>query len=328
MGYTNGLEKGSQLTLMRQDDNSLLILPEGLIRPEKPSHAVIEVKPTEDPNSIIRKLVSTYLVGYNEIFIKTKNLRITSTLRNTIKNFTRKKLVGTEIIADSPNELNMKVLLSYPELSIQSALRRMVLITSSMHKDAIMALKKLDKELARDVIAMDDEVDRFNLYIIRQIKAAVQKERIIKEIGLSTGRDVLGYRLITKSVERTADHAVKIAENVLNLKNPLEPEIVDQVESMSGSSISIFNEAIESLFRLNFQLANNIVQKAKQVVFLEKELVKSILKRTDVEEVSSLRLIIESIRRAAEYASDIAEIIMNLSVNQIINRENDISSKT
>ena len=313
-----GLRKGSKLTLVRQNDGSLLVTPEELKKLEKPAEAIIEVAPTDDPDSIIRKLVSTYLVGYNVIFIRTKNQRLDSAKRNAIKNFTRRMLVGTEIIADSPKELIMKVLLSYPELSVQSALRRMCIITSSMHKDAIIALKKLDGELARDVIAMDDEVDRFGLYIIRQLKAAVQDEKIIKEIGLSSGRDCLGYRLTTKAVERTADHAVVIAENVLMLKRPLETELFEQIDSMSASAISVFNEAIESLFKRDFQLANNTVQKAKQVALSEKELVKPILKRTDVGEVSSLSLIIESIRRAAEYASDIAEIVLNLTVHQII----------
>ena len=63
----------------------------------------------------------------------------------------------------------------------------------------------LDRKMVQEVIAMDDEVDRFSLYTIRQLKAAVEDDNIIKEIGLKTRRDCLGYRLITKSVERTAD---------------------------------------------------------------------------------------------------------------------------
>jgi len=90
---------------------------------------------------------------------------------------------------------------------------------------------------------------------------------------------------------------------------------------MSASAISVFNEAIGVLFKLDFNLANKIVQKAKQVALLEEELVKSIMKRADTEEtsdVSNLTLIIESIRRAAEYASDIAEIILNLTIDQVV----------
>jgi len=313
-----GLKKGSTLSIIKQEDGSFLLTPEELEKPKKAAEATIEVSPEDDPQSIIRKIVSTYLVGYNVIFIRTKDQRLTSTQRNTIKNFTRRMLVGTEIIADSPTELILKVLISYAELSVQSALRRMCIITASMHEDAVTALKTLDKELARDVVAMDDEVDRFGLYIIRQLKAAVQNENIIKEIGLTTGRDCLGYRLIAKAIERTADHAVEIAKNVFVLKKPLDAKILKKIDSIGKSAISVFNKAIESLFERDFQLANETVQKAKQVALLEKEVVASVLRRASMEEIGNLRLIIESIRRTAEYASDIAEIVLNMTVENAI----------
>jgi phosphate uptake regulator len=90
----------------------------------------------------------------------------------------------------------------------------MCLIAISMHEDAIKALQSMGKELAKEVIALDDEVDRFSLYVIRQLKAAVQSEAGMKNIGLSNQRDCLGYRVIVKSVERIADHACYIVEEV------------------------------------------------------------------------------------------------------------------
>jgi len=310
------LTKGSTVTLVRQNDGSIALLPENLKKNEKPTETVIEVKDKESPDLIMRKIVSAYLVGYTIIYLKAQKDRLGFTLRNAVKDFTRKKLVGTEIIADSPSEIVMKVLLSYPDLSVESALRRMCIITSSMHKDAMTALKDLDAELAREVIYMDDEVDRFSLYIIRQLKATVGNPHTLKEIGLATARDCLGYRLITKSVERTADHAVQIAENVLMLKKPLDSELFKQIESMSASAIAIFNETIDTLFTNNFQHANVNVQKAKQIAMRRTELMDSILERTDIEGTSHLSIIVESITRTAEYASDIAEVVLNLNIEQ------------
>jgi phosphate uptake regulator len=265
---------------------------------------------------VIRKVISAYLVGYNVITVRAKKDRLVFSLRNAIKEFTRKKLVGTEIIADSSSEVVLKVLLSYPELSVESALRRMCIITSSMHQDTMTALRKGHIDLAREVIYMDDEVDRFSFYIIRQLKAAMEDPYMLKEIGMGTRRDCLGYRLITKAVERTADHAVKIAENVITLKNPLESGLCEEIESVSTSAISLFNGSIKALHTQDFHVGNKIVQDAKQVASLRNELIKHILKRTDVEEVSSLSLIVESVIRVAEYASDIAEIVLNLNIVQ------------
>jgi phosphate uptake regulator len=237
--------------------------------------------------------------------------------RQEVKDFSRHMLVGTEIVTDTPQELTLQVLLSYPELSVQSALRRMGIITTSMHKDAITALKELDHQQAREVITTDNEVDRFNLYIVRQLKTAIQNPRIIKEIGLQNARDCLGYRLVTKSVERTADHAASIAENVLSLRRKLGKETVEKLEVMSSTAISMFETAIEALFRQDFNLAESIIEKTKEVISIEKEVVVS-SQKADGEEAPYLRLIVESIRRTAEYASDIAEIVLNLTVESVI----------
>jgi phosphate uptake regulator len=242
---------------------------------------------------------------------------MTSRQRNTAKDFARRLLVGTEIVTDTPTELTLQVLLSYPELSIQSALRRMCIITSSMHKDAMAALKDFDSQLAKSVVQTDDEVDRFNLYVVRQLKTAVQNPRIIKEIGLKTERDCLGYRLVTKSVERAADHAASIAENVLLLKKPVDEEIQKSLDEMSTLAVSMFETAIESLFRLDFNLAESVIQKTKEVNFTMKEALLS-SKRIEVEDIANVRLMIESLKRTAEYASDIAEIVLNLTVESVI----------
>jgi phosphate uptake regulator len=314
----NQLGKGSVITIRGEDGGALSIIPSDATAKQESDEAVIRVSPKEISSSIIRKTVSTYLVGYNLINIRAdKQQQLSPKQRNDIKEFVRRMLVGTEIVIDAPSELKLQVLLSYPELSVQSALRRMCIITSSMHKDAITALKELDYQTAKGIIATDNEVDRFNLYIVRQLKTAIQNPRIIKEIGLANARDCLGYRLVTKSVERTADHAANIAENVLLIKKRLNAETLERVEKMSAISVSMFETAIEALFKQDFNLAESVVEKIKDVVSLEKEVITS-FQKTESEESTNLRLIIESIRRTAEYASDVAEIVLNLTITSII----------
>jgi phosphate uptake regulator len=315
----NQLKKGSLLLISEEEDGSLAVSSQTTLTTEKRSdEALIKVSSNDNPNAMVRKAVSAYLVGYNMIHIKVQDhQQMTSRQRNTVKEFARRLLVGTEIVTDTPTELILQVLLSYPELSIQSALRRMCIITSSMHKDALTALRDLDSQLARSVVATDDEVDRFNLYVVRQLKMAIQNPRIIKETGLKNARDCLGYRLVTKSVERAADHATSIAENVLLLKKPMDAEILKNLEEMSNMAVSLFETAIESLFRLDFDLAESVIQKTKDVRFPMKEALLS-SKRIGTEEVANLRLVIESLRRTAEYASDIAEIVLNMTVESIV----------
>ncbi len=314
----NKLAKGSVIKVREEEGGSLSIIPIGVQLQQKTDEATIKVSSKESADAVIRKTVSTYLVGYNLIRIRGETQKqLPAKQRHAVKNFSRNMLVGTEIVADTPEELILQVLLSYPELSIQSALRRMSIITTSMHRDAMTALRELDRQQAEEVTNTDNEVDRFNLYIVRQLKMAIQNQRIIKEIGLKNARDCLGYRLVTKSVERTADHAAKIAYNVMDLVKRLDAGTIGKLEEMSGISVTMFEAAIEALFRQDYDLAESIIEKTREVIQLEKEAVVS-TEKADLEDAPHLRLIIESIRRTAEYASDIAEVVLNLTIESVL----------
>jgi len=236
---------------------------------------------------------------------------------NYLKNFARSYLVGTEIVTDSPSDLTLQILLNYPELSVESALRRMAIIAASMHREAVSCLDSLDYSAAKAVVETDREVNRFSLYVLRLLKMAVTNTRYIREIGLSNPQECLGYRLIAKSVERTADHATKIAENVLFLKNPANQELLDRINKLSGLAISMFESSMEALFKRDYNQAELVIEKISQVHKLEKDAVIS-SHAVSIEEVPSVRLLIESIRRTAEYASDISEVVLNLYVESVL----------
>jgi phosphate uptake regulator len=312
----NQLKRGSFIKLREEEDGLLTIAPPDLTVHKTPDDAAIRVSPRDDAEMVARKIVSAYLSGYNSIHIRTDKQQLSAKQRHDMKIFVRCMLVGTEIVTDTSSQLTLQVLLSYPELTVQSALRRMGIIATSMHKDAVLALRTRDNSLAREVISTDNEVDRFNLYVIRLLRTAMQNPRLTKEIGLLNGEDCLGYRLVTKSVERTADHAVNIAENVLAIKHYVDNDILDKIEKMSTAAINMFDTAIESLFREDYNAAESVIESIKEIVTLEKEAVGS--SQTNIEDAANLRLVIESVRRTAEYACDIAETVLNLTVDSIL----------
>ena len=314
-----GLRRGSTVNVVQMDDLTLCIQPKGARTDEKARRAVITVSDSVSPESLVRRVVSAYLIGYNIIQIRNPSKRIDLVQRYTVKDFTRKKLVGTEILSDLPRELTLQVLLSYAELSVKDALRRMSIIAASMHRDALVTLATDDPQLAREVVAMDDEVDRFSLYIIRLLKAAVSDGHILREIGLRSPRECLGYRLITKSVERMADHAVNIAQNSLALTpSTLNEEILTELKTMSESALKVFEDAVESLFDGDYAAADRVMERAQATREMEAGAIQKIIKNASPEDVPALRLIIESILRTAEYGSDIAEIVLNMAIRDEI----------
>jgi len=314
----NELKRGSSMIVREEDDGSLSVAPSSFPKKEKQDSAFIRVGQNDNPDAIMRTAISAYLTGYNVLHIRSQGQKILSSkLRNHLKQFARHYLVGTEIVIDTPTDLTLQVLLNYPELTVQNALSRMAIIASSMHKESIAALNKLDYQNAKAVIETDREVNRFGLYIVRLLKLAVSNQRIVKEIGLSFQRECLGYRLIAKSVERTADHATKIAENTLMLKEPINVQFLEKISTLSETANAMFGNAMEALFKHDFNLAESVIEKIGYIHKVEKETVLCI-HSGKVEDAANLRLIIESVRRTAEYASDISEIVLNLNVESVL----------
>jgi phosphate uptake regulator len=129
------LKAGDQVTLVRELDNSLSIVPIFTAARESHNEVTTLILPSESGNTLKRKVVSMYLAGYNIIHLKIKSGRINPALREAVREVVRRNLVGTEMISDASDNITLQVLLSLPELSINTAIRRMYLIASSMHKE-------------------------------------------------------------------------------------------------------------------------------------------------------------------------------------------------
>lgn len=304
-----GIKAGTEIGIEELGD-SLLLLPFPPSEKEK-----VEIPIEDNPEALARKVVALYLVGFNTIRIRSEN-RISPDAREFLKNFIKEKLAGTEVIEDLPSSLTLRVLLSPTELSVKDAVKRMGMVTRMMLEDALNCVKEVNRTLAEDVIKRDDEVDRFGIYVIRLLKSAASNGGI-RRIGLQNLRDCLGYRVTVKSIERIADHAVLIAKNSLLLKNRLLPSLMEKLERLAGFSLSIFELAMNALEKEDYNTAERVIEEEGKVESLVAESVDAILERTP-QEIAPLRIIVESLRRVAEYSTDIAEVVLNLTVTKTI----------
>jgi phosphate transport system protein len=98
----------------------------------------------------------------------------------------------------------------WPAIPIPADLQRMTDLTSSMVRQALDAFVNLDAKLARLVCRLDDEVDRYNKSIITELIGVMQHSPDMVEPGLSLFS-------ATRHLERIADHATNIAEDVIYL---------------------------------------------------------------------------------------------------------------
>ena len=97
-----------------------------------------------------------------------------------------------------------------PPIAIPGKLRQMTDLTTTMVRQSLDAFVNQDVNLAKQVCRMDDDVDRLNNGIIEEIVALMKASTDHIEPGLSLFSAV-------RHLERIADHATNIAEDVVYL---------------------------------------------------------------------------------------------------------------
>ena len=316
-----GLKQGDQIRMVRRSSSTLELYPPKFeSRIQKKEDAVIEIDGEEKAPSIIRKLISLYFLGFKTINVKPKNGRLNPSQRNTVKEAVKRMLMGSEIISDSSGGITVQVLVNLLELSVDGAFKRMIHLAKSMSSDAILAVKENNLELAQEVINTDDEVDRFGFYIIRQLKIAIQNEHMLKEMGFRNARNCLGYRLVVKNIERTGDHASFIAKDLLEFKKPVKKEVLEKLQDMNEFCLSVLDDSCLALFKEDYAQAEKTIEKTAEITKYEKK-VRDISKSLkDDEEIYRIRRMSENIRRISEYASDIAEIVLNMNIEKTLKK--------
>lgn len=310
------LKTGDPVSIVKNVNRSLSILPTGGSQSSKIAKSKTIISQKEPVESIQRKVIAMYLAGYQIIEIQSKGGRIQLEHKQAIRDLVRRNMIGTEIVESTPESITIQILTSLPELSISDALKRMFLLTTTMHRQAIDALKEMDTELGEEITHLDDEVDRFSLYILRNLTLAVEHERVLRDIGLKKPSDCISYRIVVKSIERVADHAVSIASRVKFLKSTLEPALLQKITKLSEESLKVFEDSISALNKRDYALADAVASNARRIAVKEKEFTDSLEESKKYSSV--IKFVLEDIRRTAEYSSDIGEAVINETVQDVI----------
>ena len=121
-------------------------------------------------------------------------------------------IVDLERMGDLAEEVAERAihLASCPGFPIPEDLQRMTDLTTTMVRQSLDAFVNLNAQQARVVHRLDDEVDRLNTQIIQTLIGIMKTSPDMIEPGLSLFS-------ATRHIERIADHATNIAEDVIYL---------------------------------------------------------------------------------------------------------------
>ncbi|HDN96051.1 MAG TPA: phosphate uptake regulator PhoU [Thermoplasmatales archaeon] len=305
------IKKNDTLGVIVQPNGALLITPK--ITGEQMEKTIRISVDGKSESYLFRLLVGAYIRGYSTIIVESKG-KISPYIRNSVTTFTQ-IAIGSEVIEETLNSIIIKDLLNPAEMPFDKTIKRMHRLVTGMHEDSVAALRNEDKILVKNIVRRDDEVDRLHWLAGRQYNIISRDVQIAQKMGVTIDES-LYYFLISRIIERIGDHAVKIAKNVLHLiEKKINDELKDAIASAVDFSIRILNESMNSWFKKDIDLANKNIEASTEAVPYCEEINSIALKKGEMLAIP-ISYIAESIRRTAEYAGDISELVINYLIDK------------
>ena len=308
----SGLKKGDLLSLTVGSDGTLTVGSGSPKESEKLTKEILVDNKT-DPQALMRQLVGVYVTGHDVIHVRS-NTRMPPEVRKAVQDFSR-RVIGPEIIEESSNHVVVHDVADHADLAMRKVVRRMHLMVKNMFEEAVRAVENMDTSLAEEVIARDDEVDRLHWFVEKQ-HATIRRNASFATKMKMTWLEADVLLSTAKSLERIADHAVRVAHSVRLLEtSKLDRSIVSDLERLSMGAISVLDDSVEALFRSDSVKANECLDRSGSLQDEINKFVEGAMSKRGKVAVG-LAFAAESVSRACGYSSDIAETVINLAEGQ------------
>ncbi|HUR68247.1 MAG TPA: PhoU domain-containing protein [Candidatus Thermoplasmatota archaeon] len=320
------VEKGDVLLFEDLRDGSLRITPSALGTSRlKEATYVINADMAVDKGMLGRIVVGNYVIGHNHLLIKSKT-RIKSEHIREVREAAG-KLTGMGIMLETPETIELQCSIDAARFPMETVIKRLYTIGATMQKEALEALVQKEPRLAEDARGREDEADKVYWLALRLLLTAQVDGQVAEQIGIHDQLPIVGNRLICKNLEHVADYADNIAKSVLDILErgvEVEAPLVKKLQRANETAARIVADGLACIFTHDLRLANKAIEAKSEVERIEEDILTDILKKhEDPALVASLRAVAWSVRRIAEYGSEIAVI----GINRYLERESQICKR-
>lgn len=305
----SGLKAGDTVFLETEQNGSVSVRSKPAERPAL-RRKVFEERDEEHRDHLLRKLIGAYISGFGLIEIRFRP-ELGPFVRKVARDFSR-LVIGPEVIEETRNAVVIQDLSDPAELSPEKCLRRMHMTVRAMLEDAVHALQKDDEALARDVTLRDQDVDRLYWMVAKQYHLAYMSPRGSAEREVLAG--LHNQWLIAKLLERIGDHAERIAgAHPVLAEKGIDAKLAKEIDAAMASAVAILDKAFHALVAADIDAANEAIDARSSHRKLVDGLSHHVAAKKG-EELLALAAVVDSLERAAGYATDIAEVAINHAV--------------
>lgn len=306
------IKKNDPLAIYIQSDGTLHITPK-ITQESVQQIKEIPIQDNTKQSFLLRHLIAAYIAGFTTIQITSKK-RIPTSLRSILQTFTQ-MAIGPEIIEETETSVTLKDLLNLTEMPFNRTIKRMHIIVKGMHEDVMKALHTKQMTSTTEILSRENEVDRLHWLVARQHNIILQNV-ILSEKMNTTPQFVSTCFLISRTIERIADHTVKISYTIPPIiSSTLEQKYIDCIVKAGNHSIEVFNKSISAFYKKDIYASHETIE-SMDSLRCDYETINTLAHQQKGIIASSVGSLVESIRRIGEYSQNISETVINYLITE------------
>jgi phosphate uptake regulator len=306
------LKAGDIVSIKREDDGSLKLIPGTERKREEVKNVVVNADMCNSPNLLTRIITGNYILGHDTIQVLAKD-ELRKVHLEEIR-ATTKRLTGFSIVEQTLKQITLQSFIDATRFPIYGLMRRLHVIISSMLDASIRALVERRAEPAAEVPHMEEESDRIYWLIVRQLLLALRDRSTASKMGIESSLHIVGNRVVAKTLEEMGDSAENIANEVLALKDRevASETMLNDIAKFSTQVGKISEQSFKAFLTGHIKLANEAVEMVETAENDEQRLTQKVLTHVkDTTVAASLRIIIRNLSQIAKYCRTIGEVTIN-----------------
>ena len=252
-----------------------------------------------------REIVANYLLGVDVIRVQGRE-RIGFEVREAVKS-TVSGLIGLEIVEEDKSGIVLQCLLEPSGFPPEKILRRAYAIAAGMHRDVVNAFVEGEIQLAKSVIARDNESNRLYFLLVRILRTIIQNPSLSEKLGVGP-IECLDYRLVASLVEAMGDECVRMAQKTVELKGAKpDKELGKLFTDFQAVCFEAHEKALTAFLTADIDLAEK-VRDMRKIVEKEFACIEGLAQAQSIDVVPRILAIASFLRQMYEHSVDISDL--------------------
>ncbi len=181
-------------------------------------------------------------------------------------------------------------------------------------KNSIQALKVGDLDLAHKIIKEDDHIDEMELTLEERSTDLIA----MNQLEGKNLRMVIVISKILSDIERIGDHAVNIADKVLEINGEELKIPLDKITIMADLAIKRFHESLDAFVNMDVMLAKKVAKEDEELDILDQEILREMINLISGEQefdkqATALMFVGRFLERIGDHSTNICERVIYMA---------------